>query len=78
MINLDYEKIGNLIKKLRTEVNMSTEDLAEIIGVSNVSVTQWENGNKRCSIKNIDKLSDFFNVSVEEIIEGKEAYPFIS
>ena len=71
MTNLDYEKMGKLIEKLRNEFNMTVAELAKAMDVSSVSVTQWENGKKRCSIQNITKLAEFFNITVEEIIEGK-------
>lgn len=71
MTNLDYEKMGKLIEKLRNDLGMTVAELANVMGVSNASVTQWEKGKKRCSVENLGKLAEFFNVSIEEIIEGK-------
>lgn len=41
---LDQEKIGKLIASLRKEKNMTQEQLAEKLGVSNRSISRWENG----------------------------------
>lgn len=71
MNNVDNKVIGKLIKKLREDHNMSLNDLALELSVSKVIVNQWELGNKGCSVNNLCKLSKIFNVSVEELVEGK-------
>ena len=42
---MDQIKIGQFLKRLRTEKSLTQEKLAELIGVSNRSVSRWENGN---------------------------------
>lgn len=37
-------EIQKAIKELRKQYNMSQSDLAEILGVSNITVSNWENG----------------------------------
>lgn len=71
MTNLDFVKTGNLIRKLRKDYGKTVGDLAKVIGVSAVTITLWESSKKRCSIQNMVKLAEFFNVSVGELIEGK-------
>lgn len=71
MTNIDNKKIGNLIKKLRSDANVSCAYLAEQLDVSKVIVGQWEKGNKGCSITNLCKLADLFRVSVQELVDGK-------
>lgn len=41
---LDQKKIGELITELRKSKQMTQEQLAERLGVSNRSVSRWENG----------------------------------
>lgn len=39
---MNQEKIGLFIAKCRREKNMTQEDLAEKLGVSNKSISRWE------------------------------------
>ena len=41
---MDHKKIGNLLKKLRSEKGLTQEQLAEILNVSNRTVSRWETG----------------------------------
>ena len=42
---MDQPKIGRFLKELRLEKGMTQEQLAETFGVSNRSISRWENGN---------------------------------
>lgn len=56
--------IGNIIKKLRLENNMTLEQLGDRVGVGKSTVRKWENGiiaNMRRD--NIAKIAEVFNVS---------------
>ena len=41
---MDQKKIGLFLKTLRTEQRLTQELLAEKLGVSNRTVSRWENG----------------------------------
>ena len=41
---MNQEKIGKFIAKCRKDKNITQEQLAEKLGVSNKSVSRWENG----------------------------------
>ena len=41
---MDQKKTGNLLKKLRSEKGLTQEQLAEILNVSNRTVSRWETG----------------------------------
>lgn len=71
MNNIDNEVIGKLIQQLRESSNLSAVELSEELGVSRAIVSQWEKGKKGLSIANLCKLAELFNVSVEELVEGK-------
>jgi DNA-binding XRE family transcriptional regulator len=49
------------IKKLREVMLVSQSELAEILGVSFVTVNRWENGKYEPTIKIKRKLSELFN-----------------
>lgn len=70
--------IGNreiLSKNLKKYVRNSGKDrttIAEDLGFSYSTLTDWINGNKYPRINNIEKLAIYFNVSKSELIEDFE------
>lgn len=42
---MDQKKIGMLLKELRNEKGLTQEQFAELVSVSNRTVSRWENGN---------------------------------
>ncbi len=59
---------ANKLKKLRKEIGLSQEKLAEKIGVSRQAVTKWETGNGIPDIENIIALSTLFNLSIDSLL----------
>lgn len=41
---MDQKKIGSFLKELRKEKELTQEQLSEILGVTNRSISRWENG----------------------------------
>jgi len=68
---MDQQKIGLFLKELRKENNYTQEQLAEKFGVSNRTVSRWENGNNMPDISVLVELADFYTVDVREIIDGE-------
>ena len=68
---MDQQKTGALLRKLRSEKNLTQEQLAETLGVSNRSVSRWENGNNMPDLDILIELSKFYGVGVDEILDGK-------
>lgn len=60
--------IGENIKRLRREKNITQETLAEILGVSCAAVSKWERGDTYPDITLIFPLADFFGISVDELL----------
>lgn len=70
---MNQEKMGLFIAKLRKENNMTQYDLAEIIPISRDAVSKWERG-KRCPEPEcLVKLSEVFNVTINELLYGEKA-----
>lgn len=69
--NVDQKKIGIFLKELRKEKNITQEMLAEKLNVSNRTVSRWENGNNMPDISLLVELSEIYNVSIPEIIDGE-------
>ncbi len=53
------------LQRLRLEKGLSINKLASIIEVSPTTVSHWEKGKRNPSLKNLMKLSKFFEVSLE-------------
>lgn len=64
-------KIGKFIAQLRHEQNWTQEELGDKIGVTNKTISRWENGVYLPEIEMIQLLSKIFNVSINEIIAGE-------
>lgn len=64
--------IGTRIKELRKIKNISQEELANELSVSRQTISKWESDIVSPDINNIEMLSNFFEVSTDYIINGKE------
>ena len=68
---MDIEKIGQFIKELRKEKNISQNELSEEIHVTRQAISAWENGKAVPDSDVLLILSSYFNVSINEILLGK-------
>lgn len=68
---MNQEKMGRFLKTLREEKNLTQERLAEILGVSNRTVSRWETGRNIPDFGMMIQLSDFYGVKLNEIVDGK-------
>ena len=64
--------IGENIKRLRTEKNMSQEQLAEILSVSRQSVSKWETGKSNPDMDKMIQMANLFGVSILELMGTDE------
>lgn len=64
--------LGQNIAKLRKNIGMTQEQLAEKCDVSRQAVTKWESGESEPAIAKLVKLSEIFNVSIDEIVKDGE------
>ena len=67
-------EIGGKIKALRTKVGISQLRLAELLGVSRPAISQIENGERKVSAAELERLAEVFNVSINSLL-GKEKEP---
>ena len=63
-------ELGNQIKKYRTDINLSQEDLAEKVYVSRQTISNWETGKSYPDIHSLLLLSSLFCVSLDQLIKG--------
>ena len=60
-------KLGEKIKSLRKQKNISQEVFAGYLGVSFQAVSKWENGNTMPDVTMIPAIASFFGVSTDEL-----------
>jgi len=60
--------IGSIIKKLRREHDMTQEQLAECLGISAASVSQWECDRTAPDISQLPILANIFEVTTDYIL----------
>lgn len=65
------KEIGEFLASLRKEKNLTQEQLGEILGVTNKTVSRWENGNYMPPIEALQQLSEFYQITINELLSGK-------
>ena len=68
---MDTEKIGKLIYGLRKERNMTQLQLAEILHISDKTVSKWERGQGCPDISLLVDLSCVLGVDMEKLLSGR-------
>ena len=56
------------LKSARTNVGLSQKKVATILGISNKTISSWENGLTFPSGKHIPMLCELYNVTYDDII----------
>lgn len=69
---MNQEKIGKFISTLRKEKKLTQEQLAEKIGVTNKSISRWENGKTMPDLSLLEPLSNLLGITINELISGEK------
>ena len=64
--------IGKLISQKRKEKNLTQEQLAEKLGVSNKTISKWETGKCMPDYSIIKDLCEELDITVAELMDGEE------
>lgn len=75
MRNMDtfYKKLGAKIKKLREGIGLSQEELANLLKISRVSLSQIETGERKITAEEIAELSKIFNIPTDVLLDLEQA-----
>ena len=65
------KECGGFISELRKEKKLTQKELAEKINVSDKAVSRWETGKGYPDVTSLVSLSEYFDVSVNELLAGK-------
>lgn len=66
---MNQEKIGNRIKRLRKESNLTQQQFAQKYGVTYQAVSKWENGKNIPDIAILKQICEDYQVNLEELLE---------
>ncbi|MCR4646250.1 MAG: helix-turn-helix transcriptional regulator [Oscillospiraceae bacterium] len=59
------------LRALRYARGMTQRQVADAIGVSATSITQYESGDREPSIDKLKKLAALFDCTIDELVNGK-------
>ncbi|ABN53662.1 MAG TPA: XRE family transcriptional regulator [Hungateiclostridium thermocellum] len=59
---------NEILRQLRTEKNLSQKDVADAIGVDRTTYTKYETGKSQPDFVTIQKLAEFYSVSVDYLL----------
>lgn len=65
-------EIGTKLKNARSNANLTQEDIAEKIGVSRQTVSNWENNKSYPDIISVIRLSDIYGISLDTLLKDDE------
>lgn len=68
---MDTQKTGKFLADLRKERNLTQEQLGEIVGATNKTVSRWETGIYMPPVEALEILSREFGVTINEIVAGE-------
>lgn len=68
---MNQKRIGLFLKELRKEKGLTQEQLSEILGVTNRSISRWENGVNMPDFDLVIEIANYFDVSMEELLNGE-------
>ena len=62
------------LKKLRKKEKLTQKDIATFLNISQPAYQQFESGKKKMNLETMEKLADYFNVSIDYLL-GKTDIP---
>lgn len=63
---------GKRLNYLRRISNVTQEQLGNFLGYTKNAISRWENGNSEPDLNTINKIANYFDVSVDYLINDEE------
>jgi repressor LexA len=77
-INIEYLKIGRLIKNRREALGLSQQDVANHVNVTKSAISRWESGEvKNMGRSKIQKLAEVLKLSPVDIVLRSQHRPVL-
>lgn len=68
-----YEVFERLLK----ERNVTASDVSKATGIARSNFTDWKKGRTTPKLEKIQKIADYFDVSIEYLMTGEEKSPIV-
>ncbi len=68
-----YEVFERLLK----ERNVTASDVSKATGIARSNFTDWKKGRTTPKLEKIQKIADYFDVSIEYLMTGEEKNPIV-
>ncbi|PEP31699.1 transcriptional regulator [Bacillus wiedmannii] len=62
---------GENVRILRTLKGLNMKELGDVLGVASSTISNWENNRKEPSFEMLQKISIYFNVSTDRLLNHK-------
>ena len=69
---MNQEKIGNFIRECRKEKKLTQYELALKLGVTEKSISNWENGRNMPDLSLFKSLCESLDISINDLISGEK------
>ncbi|MDE4085450.1 helix-turn-helix transcriptional regulator [Planococcus maritimus] len=66
------KQLSKKIKDLREARGLSPEELADRLGFAKSTVWAYESGKKQVSVLHLERLADFFEISVDSLLDRND------
>ncbi|MEW6698701.1 MAG: helix-turn-helix transcriptional regulator [Bacillota bacterium] len=60
--------LGNRLKTLREENNLSREELANLLGLSYWAISKYENNERIPDHETLNKIADYFKITIDYLL----------
>ena len=74
---MSQNKIGEFIQQSRKAKGLTQKDLGDQIGVSDKTISKWENGNSVPDTSILNELCASLDINVNELLSGEKLTPEI-
>lgn len=68
---MDCSKVGNVIAKLRKDKKLKQREVAELMNLSDKTISKWERGLGCPDVSLLKQLSNILGTNIETILDGK-------
>lgn len=66
--------LGSRIKSERERLNISQDELAQRMNMTRQAISKWETGKSYPDIEKLLKLTEVFNLSLDELVKGDKSF----
>ena len=75
---MDQIKIGKFIAEMRKEQNMTQKQLAELLNISDKTISKWECGKGMPDNSILLELCEALHINVNELLSGEKIFRQLS